>query len=45
MLKNSKGALVVLKGFQVGNLYKLFGNTIVDDADVPVDNDDILVRL
>ena len=37
-----KGAMVVMKGIQVRNLYKLLGSTMMDEAYV-MENDDLLL--
>nr|CAD1829379.1 unnamed protein product [Ananas comosus var. bracteatus] len=45
VIKVSKGALVVMKGIRVGNLYKLLGSTMTDETYAATENDDLPLRL
>nr|CAD1817878.1 unnamed protein product [Ananas comosus var. bracteatus] len=45
VIKVSKGALVVMKGIQVGNLYKLLGSTMTNETYAATENDDLPLRL
>nr|CAD1823549.1 unnamed protein product [Ananas comosus var. bracteatus] len=44
-MKVSKGALVVMKGIRVGNLYKLLGSTMTDETYAATKNDDLPLRI